>query len=394
MTTYIINGNVVLPQGTVKSVLVLENGIIKDCNYQGEIPKATDQVQIIDAADGYVLAGFIDTHLHGGGGYDFMDNTVEDFLGAAKAHMEHGTTSMLPTTVACSMESLRSVIDTYKKADAVNTGANLLGLHLEGPYIAMENKGAQNPRYIRNPEKEEVDELMEMGRGIIARISCAPELPGMDYLAEKCKENNIMLSVAHSNAVCQDVLEAYKKGFAHITHMYSATTTFRKIGQVVYVGIVEAAYLEDGIHVELIGDGKHAPKELIRMVLKVKGEDKMSLVTDSMRAAGQDVTESFLGEKKPENRVIIEEGVAKLPDRTFYAGSIATMDIVLRNAVDNAGIPMHIVSKLISKNPAALIGADDRKGTLEAGKDADIVIMDPDKYVTKVLIGGEVRFSK
>ena len=390
MIKFITNGNIVLPDRVEYGTLVIEDGVIKDSFYRGEIPENAD---IVDADGGYVLAGFIDTHLHGGGGFDFMDGTVEAFEQISKTHMQHGTTSLMPTTVSCSKESMKSVFDTYRKAASLKTGANLLGVHLEGPFIAMESKGAQNPMYIRNPSKYEVDELLECGGDIIARCSCAPELGGTDYLAEKMSEKGIWLSVAHSNAVCGDIIGAYEKGFAHVTHMYSGTTTFRKIGQTVYVGIVEAAYLIDGMNVELIGDGKHVPKELIQMVLKVKGDDKLSLVTDAMRAAGCDVTESYLGEIKPENRVIIEDGVAKLPDRSFYAGSIATMDIAFRNAVDNAGLDLPTASKLVSANPAILSGAKN-KGTIETGKDADIVIMDKNKAVSRVFVGGEERFCK
>lgn len=384
MTKFITNGNIVLPEKTEQGILVIEDGLIKDICYRCDVPEGAE---VIDAKGGYVLAGFIDTHLHGGGGADFMDGSVSAFEKISKTHAQHGTTALMPTTVSSSFESMCDVFDIYRKASEVKCGAELLGLHLEGPYIALESKGAQNPKYIREPSEYEVDRLLELGGDIIKRCSCAPEISGMDYLAKRMSENNIWLSVGHSNAVCGDILEAYNKGFRHITHMYSGTTTFRKIGQTVYVGIIEAAYLLDGMNVELIGDGKHIPKELINMVLKIKGVDKVSLVTDAMRAAGCDVTESYLGEEKPENRVIIEDGVAKLPDRSFYAGSIATMDRVFKNAVDNAGLPLHIASRLVSANPAYLAGATN-KGELKKGKDADVVVMDCNKNVERVFVRG------
>ncbi len=389
MKKYIINGEIVLPEKTEKAVLVLENGVISDIVESTDIPA---DAEVIDAKGGIVLAGFIDTHVHGGGGYDFMDGTEEAFEKALKAHMEHGTTSVMPTTVSCSFDSLFKVFDIYREVKNKKNWANLLGLNLEGPFISMQSKGAQNPLYIKNPTKEETDLLFEKGADVIARISCAPEIEGADYLAKKCRENGIWLSVAHSNAVCEEVLDAYEKGFNHVTHMYSGTTTFRKVGQIVHVGIVEAAYLIDDMEVELIGDGKHVPKELIRMVLKIKGDEKFSLVTDAMRAAGTNDKTSYLGEKKPENLVIVEEGVAKLPDRSSYAGSVATMDKVFKNAVVNAGLSLCTASKLVSANPARLSGAD-RKGVIKKGMDADIVIMDRDYNVECVIVEGEVKYS-
>lgn len=388
MKKYIINGELVLPDKTLNGILVIDNGIIsgivedKDACVDGEI---------IDARGGIVLPGFIDTHVHGGGGCDFMDGTKEEFEQVLKTHLCHGTTSVMPTTVSCSFDSLFKVFDIYRQVRD-NAPSNLLGLNLEGPFISMKSKGAQNPLYIKNPTKEETDILFEKGGDVIGRISCAPELEGAGYLAQKCRENGVWLSVAHSDAVCEEVLEAYEQGFNHITHMYSGTTTFRKVGQVVHVGIVEAAYLIDNMEVELIGDGKHAPKELINMVVKIKGDKRVTLVTDAMRASGTDDTTSYLGEKKPENLVIVEEGVAKLPDRSSYAGSIATMDKVFKNAVTNVGLSLCTASKLVSANPARLAGAKG-KGIIQAGMDADIVIMNRDYEVEYVLVNGDIKHS-
>ena len=198
----------------------------------------------------------------------------------------------------------------------------------------------------------------------------------------------IGLSVAHSDAVAEDIYRAYDMGFDHITHFYCNTPTVRKIGQVRYAGVVEAAYMLDGMSVDLIGDGKHIPRELMRMVLKLKGADKVALITDAMRAAGTDVTESYLGKERPEARVIIEDGVAKLPDRSFFAGSIATSEIAFRTAVGDFGIDVCDVSKMMSAVPARLCGVSGRKGELRRGYDADIVIVDKSLKVRNVWTNG------
>ena len=177
-------------------------------------------------------------------------------------------------------------------------------------------------------------------------------------------------------------------GFNHVTHLYSNTPGIRKINQTVYAGIPEAVYLTDGISVELIGDGKHVPKEAMQMVLKLKGAENVSLVTDAMRAAGQNVTESYLGKICPEARVIVEDGVAKLPDRTFYAGSIATSEIAFRNAVMNYDIPITDVTTMMSAAPAKFLGIGDKKGSIKVGYDADLVITDLSCNVENVIVGG------
>jgi hypothetical protein len=181
---------------------------------------------------------------------------------------------------------------------------------------------------------------------------------------------------------------AFNNGFSAITHCYSATSGFHKVNQKVHVGITQLAYGIDDIYAELIGDGCHVPKELLRLMLKVKGSDRICLVSDAMRAAGTNVTESYLGAKVPENRVIIDDGVAKLPDKSFFAGSIATLDVAVRFAVKKAGVPLEIVSKLVSLNPARLMRIDENVGSIEEGKFADFVIMDNDLTVKQVYVNG------
>jgi N-acetylglucosamine-6-phosphate deacetylase len=243
------------------------------------------------------------------------------------------------------------------------------------------------------PTKAEVGEILARSHGAIVRWDAAPELDGMHEFAKQVGEQGILLSVGHSVATAEETLAAYADGFSHITHMYCATTTEHKRGQVVHGGIVEAAYLEDGITIELIADGKHIPKETMRLGFRLKGDDRLALITDAMRAAGTDLTETMLGDRKNGVPVIIEEGVAKLPDRTSYAGSIATMDHALRVVHSRYGLPLCDTVRAMTLTPARLVGADERKGSIAPGKDADLVILSPDLEVRRVFVRGK-EFTK
>lgn len=381
--SFIVNGVIVLPDALQSgAALVIENGKIIDTHYAGDIP---DGAKVIDADGGYILPGFVDIHLHGGGGYDFMDGTEEAFLKIAETHFRHGTTSMAPTTVSCGDDELCKFFSVYRAAAGKNKTAEFLGVHLEGPYIADSMRGAQRKEYLQYPDLKQVDKILELAGDIIIQWSAAPELSGMKEAAQRIWRRNIRLAVAHSDAICEEILQAFHWGFTHITHLYSNTPSIRKIRQNVCAGVVEAAYLLDEMTVELIGDGKHVPKEGIRLVHKLKGVNRLALITDAMRAAGTDAAESYLGEISPENRVIIEDGVAKLPDRSYFAGSIATGDALFRNAVFNCNLPIIDVSKMMSLTPAAIIGVENRKGSIEAQKDADLVIMDKGLHITQVM---------
>lgn len=378
------NGTIITPQETLRNmVLVIGRDKIQDILPETKAPQNTE---IIDAGGGYILPGFVDIHLHGGAGYDFMD--AEHFSEIADIHAKHGTTAIVPTTVSCNETELFQLFHIYRQAAGKSRTAEFLGLHLEGPFISREMKGAQNENCIRYPDSRLIDKLLDEGGDIINRCTAAPELPGMEAAAKKLTAHGIKLAAGHSNATCEQMIQAYDMGFTHITHLYCSATGVRKIGQKVHAGMIQAAFLLDGMTVELIGDGKHIPRELMQMTVKLKGADKTILVTDAMRATGTGARESYLGAKHPDNRVIIEGGVAKLPDRSSFAGSIATADKMFQNAVINNGIPIEQVSRMMSLTPAKIAGAESRKGSLEQGKDADIVIMDQEMKIKTVFARG------
>ncbi|MDD2328692.1 MAG: N-acetylglucosamine-6-phosphate deacetylase [bacterium] len=372
--------------------VVVENGTITDVVSKSEFTPLAHDV-VIDAAGKYVSSGFIDIHTHGGGGHDFMDGTVEAYLGAAETHVKYGTTALLPTTLTSTTDELFKTFTIYKEAvKRNNKGARFLGLHLEGPYFAYNQRGAQDPKYLRNPEPEEYNAIMAASDDIV-RWSLAPELPGALEFGKVLREKNILTAVAHSDAVYEEVLDAFDAGFSLATHLYSGMSTITRRNAYRYAGVVEAAYLIDEMDVEIIADGVHLPKSLLQFVYKFKGPDRTALCTDSMRGAGMPDGESILGSLEKGQKVIIEDGVAKLPDRTAFAGSVATTDRLVRTMVQLAEVPLVEAVRMMTLTPARIMKLDHCKGSVSKGKDADLVIFDDNINVSHTIIEGNVIYE-
>ena len=386
------NGKVIFPDKIEENhSVVCENGKIVDILPDEDISIDENDL-VIDAKNKYVAPGFIDIHTHGGGGHDFMDGTVEAYLGAAETHARYGTTALLPTTLTSTVEELLQTFSIYKEAVSRNSkGAKFLGLHLEGPYFSYNQRGAQDPKYLRNPEPEEYNKILSASDDIV-RWSLAPELPGALEFGKVLASKNILTSVAHSDAIYEEVLEAFNSGFTHVTHLYSAMSTVTRRNAFRYAGVLEAAYLIDDMTVEIIADGVHLPKSLLQFVYKFKGADKTALCTDSMRGAGMPDGESILGSLDKGQKVIIEDGVAKLTDRTAFAGSVATTDRLVRTMVEVAEVPLLDAVKMMTLTPARIMQIDKQKGSIEKGKDADIVIFDDHIHVSHTILEGNVIF--
>ncbi|SHL27721.1 N-acetylglucosamine 6-phosphate deacetylase [Anaerocolumna jejuensis DSM 15929] len=388
----IINGNIITPYRLLeRGTIIIEDGVIS-CVTREEVP--VQEAVIIDAKGHYVAPGFIDIHTHGGGGFDFMDATVEAYLGAAETHARYGTTSIVPTTLTSTNEGLRQSFEAFRKSKALNKqGAELIGIHLEGPYFSMEQKGAQDPRYIRVPIREEYEKIFEWSDDII-RWSAAPEIEGVLEFGRYARKKGVLMSIGHSDATGEKVAEAFENGFSHITHLYSAMSGVKRINALRVSGVIESAFLTDEMTVEIIADGIHIPADLLHLVYKIKGPSRTVLITDSMRGAGMGEGPSILGSLEDGMEVFVEDGVAKLPDRKAFAGSVATADRLVRTMVKSAGVPLIDAIRMISITPAKVIGIDDRKGSLVPGKDADIVIFDSDIDIKTTIIKGKTVYKK
>ena len=386
----IFNGRIITPAGVINGGTLLTSGSTILTMTEGDI-EAPGALHI-DAGGRYISPGFIDIHVHGGGGHDFMDGTTEAFLEAAKLHARYGTTAMTPTTLSASKEDILHTLRVYEEANAGNTtGAQFIGMHLEGPYFAMNQRGAQDPRYIRNPDPQEYTEILSKSSAV-KRWSAAPELKGAFEFAAYLHEKGILAALAHTDAVYEEVLEGFNKGYTHATHLYSGMLGVTRRNARRYAGAVEAAFLIDDMTVEIIADGTHLPPALLKLVYKIKGPNKTALITDAMRGAGMPPGNSILGSKHDGLAVIIEDGVAKLPDRSAFAGSVATADRLVCNMITLAEVPLHDAVTMMSSTPANIMGIADKKGSLEVGKDADIVIFDDDINIDATIIGGQIVY--
>ena len=387
----IINGHVITPNRIIKNGTLL----IHDSKIElvSEVDVDTQDYEIIDAKGNYVSPGFIDIHIHGGGGHDFMDGTEEAYLKIAEIHATYGTTAMAPTTLTCAKEDLLKAIDLYKSAHLKNTkGAQFIGLHLEGPYFALSQSGAQDPRYIRNPDIEEYKEIIAHG-DIIKRWSVAPELPGAIAMGKYLKANGIIAAIAHTDAIYEDVVVAVENGYSLATHLYSAMSGVTRRNTYRYAGVIESAFLIDDMDVEIIADGIHLPAPLLKLVYKIKGPDRTALITDAMRGAGMPEGESILGNKDTGLKVIVENGVAIMADRSSFAGSVATTDRLVRTMVQMADVSLIEAVRMMSKTPAKIMGIDGSKGTLTVGKDADVLIFDENINIKTTMINGKIIYT-
>lgn len=391
-TIKIYNGKVISPLRVIdQATVIIKNGKI-DGVYQQDI-EAPNAISI-DANGGYVSPGFIDIHIHGGGGADFMDGRVEAFLKVAETHVQFGTTAMVATTLTSDKENLLNTLNIYEEAKQKNKkGSAFLGLHIEGPYFSMNQRGAQDPRYIRDPDPAEYLEILNASKSIV-RWSAAPEKKGAIEFGRCLRKYGVIPSVAHTDAIYEEVVEAFENGYTLATHLYSAMSGVTRKNAFRYAGVIESAFIIDEMDVEIIADGVHLPAPLLKLVYKIKGPDKIALITDAMRGAAMPPGPSILGNLQDGLPVIIEDDVAKLPDRTSFAGSIATADRLLKTMVNLADIPLVEAVKMLSHTPARIMGVLDNKGSISAGKDADIVIFDESFTIHHTIVGGRILYEK
>lgn len=387
----------------LKNARLVQDGEVNPCNIvlegenvRGIIPTCTKTTADIeyDLHGLYVSAGFIDMHVHGGDGHDFMDGTEQAFHAVSAFHLTHGTTAMLPTTLASTTQELLKTFDVFAACKSkFEDSARLLGMHIEGPYIAKSQCGAQDVRFIRSPDAEEYEALLRAGKNIL-RWTAAPELDGAGLFGDALCRYGILPSIGHSEATYSQVTQAISHGYRHITHLYSATSTIVRQKGFRQAGIVESAYLCDELSSEIIADGCHLPASLLCMAYRFIGPKRLALVTDAMRGAGSDSGFSTLGSLENGQRVIIEDGVAKMPDKTAFAGSICTADRLVRTMLRLAHASLPDAIRMITQTPAEILGISAQFGRISVGHIADIVVFDADINIDKVFTSGVLRYNK
>ncbi len=389
MATIIQNAVVLTPFRKVFGSVVVEGSSIAQV-LPGENAPIQGGDLLIDAGGRYLSPGFIDLHTHGAGGCDFMDGSIEAIVTACRTHMLHGTTALLPTTLSSRDEELFENLANIDRAAGIKEDMpEILGVHLEGPYFSPAQNAAQDRRYIKEPVREEYERIYANCPSI--RIwSVAPELPGAREMGRWMRANGIIGSIGHSDAVYEDVESAVENGYSMITHFFNGMSRLTRRDAKMYLGVAESGLCFDDLTVEIIADGCHLPPSLLKLIYKVKGPDRICLVTDSMRAAGTDVSESTLGSLKNGQRVVIENGVAYMPGKTSFGGSVATADRLVRTMYRLADVPLTEAVKMMTATPARVLGVNDRIGSVAPGMDADLLLFDEEISVSLVMTKGKV----
>lgn len=375
----IAGGNVYTPAGVKKdATVIVENGKISQITTDNiDIPEA----QTVCAKGLNVVPGGIDLHIHGGGGRDYMEGTPDAFKVAVESHLMHGTTAIYPTLSSSSVQMILDAAETCE--GMMRPDSPVMGLHLEGPYFNPKKAGAQIPEYITPPIKKDYEMILGSTKSI-KRWDSAPELPGTEEFGKCLREHGVVAAIAHTNAEYADVKRAFDAGYTHATHFYNAMTLAHNVREFKHEGTVESVYAIPQMTVEMITDGIHVPPTILRMIYLVKGVERTALITDALACSASDSSYVF------DPRVIIEDGVCKLSDRSALAGSIATMDRLIKTAVKNAGIPFADAIRMSSETPARIMGIDRIKGSLIPGKDADICFYNNDCELKFVMQYGKI----
>jgi N-acetylglucosamine-6-phosphate deacetylase len=383
------NGVVYSTEGPIQDgVVVLDGPTIRAVGARQAVD-ILPGTQRVDARGGHIAPGFVDMHTHGALGYDFMNATPRELEAITKFLPEHGVTAFAPAVITAPLEDMLGALEL---AQAILSGprlpgAEILGIHVEGPYINQAERGAHRSDAIRNPTREEYAALLEYS-DVIAWVTLAPELPGALELIRALTSKGILVSAGHSVALEHEIERAIQAGLRHVTHLYGNMGSFRRFQLTRVAGMTEAALVDDRLTTEIIGDGYHISPALMKLAYKAKGPARLAVVSDASPLVGM-----------PPGRynlwgidVILEEEISYLPDRSAFAGSITTLDRCLRNVVRLMDVPLECALQMVAATPASILGVADRKGSLTPGKDADIVVLNSDLHVTHTFTLGQLIY--
>ena len=368
------NGMVFEPeQGFVKRDVCIEGDSISDCPSGEEL----------NAERLYVIPGLMDIHFHGCVGYDFCDGTKEAIRQMAEYQLKNGITNICPASMTFSEEQLTEIFENAAQYHS-NQGARLVGINMEGPFISVEKKGAQNPKYIHRPDVAMFERLQKAAGGLIKIVDIAPETEGaMDFI-EKVSDR-VRVSLAHTTADFETAKEAFRRGANHVTHLYNAMPPLSHRAP----GVIGAACDDEKVMVELICDGIHSHPSVVRTTFKMFGDDRIIMISDSMMACGLEDGQYTLGGQD----VMVYGNKATLTKEGNIAGSVTNLMNCVRTAVKEMGIPLESAVKCAAVNPAKAIGLYDRYGSLEIGKKADVVLLDKELNIQYVIQDGQVIYK-
>lgn len=373
---YVIKSkNIFTEEGIIDGYIIINNNKIE--NVQSGSNSGGDSVY--DYQNAYILPGFIDIHIHGGYGEDAMDASFEGLKHLSKSLLSEGTTSFLPTTMTQSNENIIQALQNIKNVhNDEYEGAEILGVHLEGPFISEEKIGAQNPKYVQQPNVEQLKTFQEQSGDLIKIITFAPEKKGAKEMIESFPE--IIFSIGHSAATYEQAEQAVANGARHITHLYNGSSGFQHREP----GVVGMALTNDNIHTELIVDGLHAHPASVKLAITAKGNEKFYLITDAMRAKGKPDGVYDLGGQA----VTVKDGEARISSGAL-AGSVLKMNHGLKQLLEYSGKDLSELWRVTSLNQAIALKIDDSKGSIKEGKDADIVILDENFEVISTIKSGK-----
>ena len=364
--------------------LLVEDGRIREIG-EGKPPLVRRASETLDAGGKLVLPGFMDIHANGGGGSITLEGTLEAIRSIARAHAKFGTTAMLPAVISIDDATLRKAVSAIAEAsDTATGGADILGVHLEGPFLSPARRGIHQKEFLRSPSTEYFDEIYELAKGKLRIIALAPELDGAMNLTKHASALGVIASLAHSDADYQQTLEAIESGLRLCDHIFNAMPPLMHRAP----GPVGAFLTSRDTYVEMIADGFHVHPAVMDMVIRTKGTDRVILVTDAMPPAGTSMTSfSMLG-----TRFDVKGNSCFALDGRL-AGTALTMNKAVKLIVDSTSTSLVDALKLASLNPARLLGIDGTKGSLEVGKDADIVVADPDLNVRATVVAGTLVYQ-
>ncbi len=382
----VANGDIVTPRGlVVAGFLVVDHGRVVKVGSHGEFREfPTEGHEVVDASGFTVAPGFVDIHVHGGGGHDVMEGSPEAITAVCAAHARHGTTSLAITTMTAPREDLVRTVQCVVEAWRRGTGAaDIIGIHLEGPWINPAARGAHSAASIRKPDIAELGSLVDRSRGLVRMTTVAPELEGAREFIRVAVDMGVRVSLGHSLASFEEVRAAVRAGATHVTHAFNAMGAFHHREP----GMIGAMLQADDLTTEAILDGFHLHPAVASVLYKCKGRDRLALVTDATMAADMPEGEYELGGRP----VAYSRGAVRLGDGTL-AGSALTLDRALRAAVEELGVPRLDAFVMASATPARIIGVYDRKGSIKEGKDADFVLVDESMQVRMTVVRGTIVY--
>ncbi len=387
-TFALINGRVILKDRVETGQTVVIDG--------GRIAGIVDSkalepgIATVDVGGRLIAPGLIDIHTHGAAGYTFNDPTPTAYETVTRQQVQHGVTGILATLATAPIPQLVRCLSFARQWLSVrHTAAQILGVHLEGPYFSVAQKGAQDPTSLRTPDDGSPDHLLEF-HDVLRIMSFAPELPGALTLTKQLRALGIVPAAGHSSAREQDVVLAIEAGLTHIIHIWSGQSSTVRDGPWRIPGLLEMSLVRNDLTVEMIADNRHLPPTLMQLAYKCVGPDRLCVVSDATSGAGLEEGAHF---RMGNMEYMVQDGVGMMLDGMAFGGSTTFLNQMIPVLINSVGIPLVEAVRMVSLNPARVIGIDDRKGSLEAHKDADIAIFDDDFTAWRVLIGGKWAYE-